>query len=70
MRKDAVCPFLILNREVLRTEEADIFEGIENEAVYEVIKVVKGVPLFLEEHMERMRGSGEVSGMPSSCAPV
>jgi branched-chain amino acid aminotransferase len=63
MRRDAVSRFLILNQEILPTEKTDIFDRIENAAVYEVVKVVKGVPLFLEEHMERMRNSGDASGI-------
>jgi len=63
MRRDAVSRFLILNHEILPTEKTDIFDRIENTAVYEVVKVVKGVPLFFEEHMERMRNSGHASGI-------
>ena len=63
MRRDAVSRFLILNHEILPTEKTDIFDRIENAAVYEVVKVVKGVPLFFEEHMERMRNSGRASGI-------
>lgn len=63
MRRDAVSRFLILNHEILPTDKSDIFERIENAAVYEVVKVVEGVPLFFEEHMERMRNSGHASGI-------
>ena len=63
MRRDAVSRFLILNHEILPTEKTDIFDRIENAAVYEVVKVVKGIPLFFEEHMERMRNSGDASGI-------
>ena len=63
MRRDAVSRFLILNHKILATEKTDIFDRIENAAVYEVLKVVKGVPLFFEEHMERMRNSGSASGI-------
>jgi len=63
MRRDAVSRFLILNHETLPTEKTDIFDRIENAAVYEVVKVVKGVPLFFEEHMERIRNSGQASGI-------
>lgn len=63
MRRDAASRFLILNQEILATEKTDIFDRIENAAVYEVVKVVKGVPLFFEEHMERMRHSGDASGI-------
>ena len=63
MRRDAVSRFLILNQEILPTEKTSIFDRIENAAVYEVVKVVKGVPLFLEEHMVRMRNSADASGV-------
>jgi branched-chain amino acid aminotransferase len=63
MRRDAVSRFLILNQEILPIEKTDVFDRIENAAVYEVVKVVKGVPLFLEEHMERMRNSADASGI-------
>ena len=63
MRKDAVGPFLVLNHEILATGKTDVFDRIRNAAVYEVIRVVEGVPLFFEEHMERMRQSGDASGI-------
>jgi branched-chain amino acid aminotransferase len=63
MRRDAASRFLILNHEILPTEKTDVFDRIENAAVYEVVKVVRGVPLFFEEHMERMRNSGDASGI-------
>jgi branched-chain amino acid aminotransferase len=63
MRRDAVSRFLILNHEILPAEKTDIFDRIKNAAVYEVVKVVKGLPLFFEEHMERMRNSGHASGI-------
>jgi branched-chain amino acid aminotransferase len=65
MRKEASSRFLILDGEILPVEDVDIFERIRNdEAVYEVVRVVEGVPLFLEEHMERMRQSGDAAGIP------
>lgn len=63
MRKDATGPFLILNQEILATAKTDVFDRIRNTAVYEVIRVVEGIPLFFEEHMERMRQSVEASGI-------
>ncbi len=64
MKRDAACRYVILDGEIRPAGETDIFAKIRDQAVYEVIKVVEGVPLFLEEHMERMRGSGEASGIP------
>ena len=34
----------------------------EGETVYEVIRVVRGVPLFLEDHLERLYHTGKISG--------
>jgi branched-chain amino acid aminotransferase len=63
MKREADSRFFILNHEILPTDRMEIFDRIENAAVYEVIKVVEGVPVFFEEHMERMRKSGEASGI-------
>ena len=63
MRREAHSRFFLLNHEILPTDRMEIFDRIENEAVYEVIKVVDGVPVFFEEHMDRMRKSGEAAGM-------
>lgn len=64
MREDASSRFLILDGEILPAEDVDILDRILNEAVYEVVRVVEGVPLFLEEHMERLRKSGDAAGIP------
>lgn len=41
----------------------DEFVASENEGgVYEVIRVVDGIPLFLEEHLERFYKSAEIAG--------
>ena len=64
MRRDATSRFLILNNDIVPTEHTDIFEKVEQEAVYEVVKVVQAVPLFFEDHMERMRSSARASGTP------
>lgn len=37
---------------------------LEKENVYEVIRVIQGVPLFMEEHLERMEESLNLLGMP------
>jgi branched-chain amino acid aminotransferase len=63
MRRDAVSRFMILNHDIVHTEQTDIFDKIGKEAVYEVVKVVQGVPLFFEDHMARMRNSAGASGI-------
>ncbi|MCE4565353.1 aminotransferase class IV [Maribellus sp. CM-23] len=52
--------FFILNGE-LKTN--DQFQPAENEGgVYEVIRIVDGKPLFLEEHLARFKRSAEIAG--------
>jgi len=45
--------------------KADAFHYVlEKDNVYEVIRIIQGVPLFLEEHMERMEASIKLLKMP------
>ncbi len=44
-------------------EPVDTFVPSENEGgIYEVLRVVNGVPLFLDEHLERLYKSAEIAG--------
>ena len=40
-------------------EASRIAEIAEQPTVYEVIRVIQGIPLFLEDHMERLQRSAE-----------
>ena len=52
--------FFILNGELKTNDE---FKPSENEGgVYEVIRIVDGKPLFLEEHLARFNRSAEIAG--------
>ena len=39
-----------------------IFDRIDGNSVYEVIKLIEGVPLFFEDHLARMRRSAALMG--------
>ncbi|NBI05923.1 aminotransferase class IV [Senegalia massiliensis] len=54
--------FFIYNNEVSNNKELKLKEG---EKVYEVIRVINGVPLFLEEHIERLKKSIDLIGYES-----
>lgn len=56
MKAEATEKFYLLNGELKSTEDTEIFNKI-GEPIYEVIRIIDGVPLFLEEHLERMRKS-------------
>ncbi len=61
--KMAVLPihkFFVFNNEIRPTED---FVPAENEGgIYEVLRVVKGIPLFLEDHLERFYHSAQIAG--------
>lgn len=60
MKKEAIKEYLIINGEVHKTEETDIFDKIEKPPIYEVIRIIDGVPLFFEDHIKRMFDSARI----------
>ncbi|NMB28010.1 MAG: aminotransferase class IV [Tissierellia bacterium] len=60
MRPEAIKKFYMINGQLESTTNIKIFEKIEKSPIYEVIRVIDGVPLFLEEHLERMRKSAYI----------
>lgn len=66
MTPEAIPPFLFVNHALQPTPAAEIFARIGEGAIYEVIKVVSGVPLFFDPHMARLRRSAELSGLSFS----
>lgn len=62
MRPEAIRDYYIVNGRVESTANLDIFNHIEKPPIYEVIRAVEGVPLFLEDHLKRMYDSGEIIG--------
>ncbi len=57
MKQEAVLDYFILNHQLRSTRDMSIFDRITQQSVYEVVKVVAGLPVFFEEHMQRMRRS-------------
>jgi branched-chain amino acid aminotransferase len=52
--------FFVFNNEIRPIEN---FVPAENEGgIYEVLRVVKGIPLFLEDHLERFYHSAQIAG--------
>ena len=49
--------YLVMNGEFITTKGFDPTEITRTTSVYEVIRVIKGVPLFLEEHLKRLNKS-------------
>ncbi|NMB07142.1 MAG: aminotransferase class IV [Tissierellia bacterium] len=59
MKAEAIEKFYLVNGELKSTGDLKIFNKI-NKPIYEVIRIIDGVPLFLEEHLERMRESASL----------
>ncbi|PID73504.1 MAG: hypothetical protein CSB33_03170 [Desulfobacterales bacterium] len=55
---------IILNGERAGIRESGVLENVDDRAVYEVIQVKNGAPLFLQAHIDRMRQSTAVCGRP------
>ena len=52
--------FFVFNDEI---KPAELFVAGENEGgIYEVLRVVKGIPLFLDDHLERFYYSALLAG--------
>lgn len=60
MKNESIGRYFVLNGELHLTENNDIFREINGPSIYEVIRIINGVPLFLEEHIDRMRGSSSL----------
>jgi len=63
MKSEAIRQYYVVNGNVMPTSNTEVFEQITKPPIYEVIRVIDGVPLFLEDHLERMRKSAELVGI-------
>ena len=62
MRCDAAFDFIFVNGELHPSCETAVFDRIDGNSVYEVIKLLEGVPLFFDDHMVRMHRSAVLLG--------
>lgn len=60
MKPEALNGYFIVNGQVHSTKDMKIFEMIEKPPIYEVIRAINGVPLFFEEHLERMYNTAKL----------
>jgi branched-chain amino acid aminotransferase len=54
--------YFILNNDVIPVTEAEKHSTSSSRTIYEVIRVMSGVPLFLEKHIERLEASAGLVG--------
>lgn len=62
MKPEAIKDYYIVNGQLETTRDLKIFDKIEKPPVYEVIRIIEGVPLFLEDHLQRMTDSAKIIG--------
>lgn len=60
MNNEAILKHYIYNGEIISTSNDDGFREASSPLIYEVIRIIDGVPIFLEGHIERMRKSAEL----------
>lgn len=61
--QDMIGKKIVLDGKLLAVQEIEQHFCVAEKPVYEVIRVIDGIPLFFEDHMERMRNSCALTGM-------
>ncbi|MHB1391882.1 MAG: aminotransferase class IV [Clostridia bacterium] len=62
MSMEMIESYLISNSRVVPVSEAGTHSVGSSKTIYEVIRVLSGVPLFLERHLERLEASARLIG--------
>ena len=62
MKAEAIMDFYVVNGEVQSTGDQTIFQKISKPPIYEIIRVIDGVPIYLEDHLGRMFESAKLLG--------
>lgn len=57
---EALLDLFIYNEKIYKTKEFEYLYHDKSPSLYEVIRIVDGVPLFLEEHYERLINSARI----------
>ena len=57
MKNEILERYLIINGRIMPVSEASALSAGSSETIYEVLRIVSGIPLFLEKHMDRLETS-------------
>lgn len=60
MKNEILERYLIINGKIISVSEADAFSTGASSTIYEVLRVVSGIPVFLERHMDRLEVSAKL----------
>ncbi|MEZ4524321.1 MAG: aminotransferase class IV [Desulfobacterales bacterium] len=62
MKHETVGDVYFVCHELRSCGDTEIFDRIGPGAIYEVIKLIEGIPLFFEAHMDRLKRSADLAG--------
>ncbi len=62
MSSEIIEAYLISNSKIMPVSETGTLSAGSSKTIYEVIRVLSGVPLFLERHLERLEASAKLIG--------
>jgi branched-chain amino acid aminotransferase len=62
VKKEAYGDYIAVDHVIRPATAADLFDRIPELAIYEVIQIKEGIPLFFPEHINRMRSSARLMG--------
>lgn len=68
--EDNAAKYYIMNGTVQDTSVCPAYPDIADDAVYDVIRIINGTPLFFKDHYERMKASFEAIGKLLKLKPV
>lgn len=60
MKPEVIKDFFMVNGKLTSVDDLTIFEKITKAPIYEIIRVIDGVPLYLEDHLSRMFESAKI----------
>lgn len=60
MKNEILERYLIINGRIMPVSEAASLSPGSSETIYEVLRIVSGIPLFLEKHMDRLESSARL----------
>src|SRR5690554_5707055 len=61
MKAEAIFEYLSVNGKLEKSVDSSVFEQITGPAIYEVIRVANGSPMFLDDHLDRMFKSADLA---------
>jgi len=62
LKNDIIKDYIIHNGQTVRVDEFDYTETKKTPGIYEVIRIIDGVPLFMERHLSRFKSSSRLLG--------